>query len=107
MSSTPHVQPIYLTLQQAAAEGYAAYSTLRKYITDGRLPAVKVGSASRSVKVGSRVKVLRADLEALAVAVRPATFEEIEAAAERLAASAPPLNDAQARRLSTIFGGAS
>ncbi|AZT96973.1 MULTISPECIES: helix-turn-helix domain-containing protein [Actinomycetes] len=97
MSSTPHVQPIYLTLQQAAAEGYAAYSTLRKYITDGRLPAVKVGS---------RVKVLRADLEALAVAVRPATFEEIEAAAERLAASAPPLNDAQVRRLSTIFGGA-
>lgn len=98
MSSTPLVQPIYLTLQQAAAEGYAAYSTLRKYITDGRLPAVKVGS---------RVKVLRADLEALAVAVRPATFEEIEAAAERLAASAPPLNDAQVRRLSTIFGGAS
>ncbi|MGP5164896.1 hypothetical protein [Arthrobacter rhombi] len=97
MSSTPHVQPIYLTLQQAAAEGYAAYSTLRKYITDGRLPAVKVGS---------RVKVLRAALEALAVAVRPATFEEIEAAAERLAASAPPLNDAQVRRLSTIFGGA-
>ena len=97
MSSTPHVQPIYLTLQQAAAEGYAAYSTLRKYITDGRLPAVKVGS---------RVKVLRADLEALAVDVRPATFEEIEAAAERLAASAPPLNDAQVRRLSTIFGGA-
>ncbi|HCN39367.1 helix-turn-helix domain-containing protein [Rothia sp. (in: high G+C Gram-positive bacteria)] len=97
MSSTPHVQPIYLTLQQAAAEGYAAYSTLRKYITDGRLPAVKVGS---------RVKVLRADLEALAVALRPATFEEIEAAAERLAASAPPLNDAQVRRLSTIFGGA-
>lgn len=97
MSSTPHIQPIYLTLQQAAAEGYAAYSTLRKYITDGRLPAVKVGS---------RVKVLRADLEALAVAVRPATFEEIEAAAERLAASAPPLNDAQVRRLSTIFGGA-
>ena len=97
MSSTPHVQPIYLTLQQAAAEGYAAYSTLRKYITAGRLPAVKVGS---------RVKVLRADLEALAVAVRPATFEEIEAAAERLAASAPPLNDAQVRRLSTIFGGA-
>lgn len=97
MSSTPHVQPIYLTLQQAAAEGYAAYSTLRKYITDGRLPAVKVGS---------RAKVLRADLEALAVAVRPATFEEIEAAAERLAASAPPLNDAQVRRLSTIFGGA-
>ncbi|MDN5895812.1 MAG: helix-turn-helix domain-containing protein [Nocardioides sp.] len=98
MSSTPHVQPIYLTLQQAAAEGYAAYSTLRKYITDGRLPAVKVGSC---------VKVLRTDLEALAVAVRPATFEDVEAAAERLVASAPPLSDAQVRRLSTIFGGAS
>ncbi|MDO5617256.1 excisionase family DNA-binding protein [Kocuria sp.] len=98
MSSAPHVQPTFLTLQQAAADGYAAYSTLRKYIADGRLPAVKVGS---------RVKVLRTDLDALAVAVRPATFEEIEAAARRLAATAPPLSDAQVRRLSTIFGDAS
>lgn len=97
MSSTRHVQPTFLTLQRAAAEGYAAYSTLRKYIADGRLPAVKVGS---------RVKVLRTDLDALAVAVRPATFEEVEAAAERLVASAPPLSDAQVRRLSSIFGGA-
>ena len=97
MSSTRHVQPTFLTLRQAAAEGYAAYSTLRKYIADGRLPAVKVGS---------RVKVLRTDLDALAVSVRPATFEEVEAAVERLAASAPPLSDAQARRLSTILGGA-
>ncbi|MBV7293210.1 helix-turn-helix domain-containing protein [Corynebacterium sp. TAE3-ERU16] len=98
MSSTRHVQSTFLTLQQAAAEGYSAYSTLRKYIADGRLPAVKVGS---------RVKVLRTDLDALAVTVKRATFDEIEAAAERLAASAPPLSDVQVRRLSTIFGSAS
>ncbi len=71
-----------------------------------RTPHSGSTSLTAAVKVASRVKVLRADLEALAVAVRPATFEEIEAAAERLAASAPPLNDAQVRRLSTIFGGA-
>ncbi|KKO82777.1 excisionase [Corynebacterium xerosis] len=97
MSSTHYVQPTFLTLRQAAAEGYAAYSTLRKYIADGRLPAVKVGS---------RVKVLRSDLDALAVPKRQPTFEELEAAAERLVASAPPLSDAQLRRLRAIFGGA-
>ena len=88
----------YITLQEAVSLGYGAYQTLRKWIADGRLPAVKIGS---------RIKVLRTDLDALAVAVRPATFEDVEAAAERLAASAPPLSDAQVRRLSTIFGGAS
>lgn len=97
MSSTHYVQPTFLTLRQAAAEGYAAYSSLRKYIADGRLPAVKVGS---------RVKVLRSDLDALAVPKRQPTFEELEAAAERLVASAPPLSDTQLRRLRAIFGGA-
>lgn len=88
----------YLTLQEAVSLGYGAYQTLRKWIADGRLPAVKIGS---------RVKVLQTDLDALAVAVKPSTFEDIEAAAERLAASAPPLTDAQVRRLTAIFGGAS
>ena len=88
----------YVTLQEAVSLGYGAYQTLRKWIADGRLPAVKLGS---------RVKVLRADLDALAVEVRPATFEDVEAAAERLATSAPPLTDAQVRRLGAIFGGAS
>ncbi|WP_353081282.1 helix-turn-helix domain-containing protein [Tessaracoccus lapidicaptus] len=88
----------YLTLQEAVSRGYGAYQTLRKWIADGRLPAVKIGS---------RVKVLQSDLDALAVAIKPSTFEDIEASAERLAASAPTLTDAQVRRLTAIFGGAS
>ncbi|WP_260273230.1 helix-turn-helix domain-containing protein [Propionibacterium freudenreichii] len=78
-------------------QGRPTYQTLRRYIAQGKLPAVKVGG---------RIKVLRSDLNALAVPKRQPTFEEVEAAAERLASSAPPLSDAQVRRLSAIFGGA-
>ena len=86
----------YLSLQEAVSLGYGAYQTLRKHIAEGRLPAVKIGS---------RVKVLRTDLDALAVPKRASSFADIEAAAERIAASAPPLTDAQVRRLAAIFGG--
>ena len=44
----------YLSLQEAVGLGFGAYQTLRKYIAEGRLPAVKIGG---------RVKVLRADLD--------------------------------------------
>lgn len=98
MSSTRHIQPTLLTLQQAAAEGYAAYSTLRKYIADGRLPAVKIGS---------RVKVLRTDLDALATPKQPASFESIEDVVQRLVAAAPPLTPEQTRRLRDLLGEAS
>ncbi|WP_398396877.1 helix-turn-helix domain-containing protein [Schaalia sp. JY-X169] len=50
----------YLSLKEASALGFGAYQTLRKYIADGRLPAVKIGS---------RVKVRLADLESLAIPV--------------------------------------
>lgn len=86
----------YITLQEAVTLGYGAYQTLRKYIADGRLPAVKIGS---------RVKVLRTDLDELAVPKRASSFADVEAAAERIAASAPPLTDAQVRRLAAIFSG--
>lgn len=69
----------YLTLQEAVAEGYGAYSTLRSWIAQGKLPASKTGS---------RVKVLRTDLDALA---KPAGGDPVAAAIERLVASAPPL----------------
>ena len=88
----------YLSLQEAVGLGFGAYQTLRKYIAEGRLPAVKIGG---------RVKVLRADLDALAVPKRAAAFEDVEAAVERIAASAPPLTDAQVRRLASLLGGAS
>ena len=54
---------------------------------------------------GGRVKVLRADLDALAVPKQPVSFETVEAAVERIVASAPPLTDAQCRRLAALFGG--
>ena len=50
----------YLTLQEAVSLGYGAYQTLRTYIADGRLPAVRIGR---------RVKVLRSDLDKLPVPI--------------------------------------
>jgi len=89
--------PTRVTTQTRPARSSSkSHQTLRKYIAEGRLPAVKIGS---------RVKVLRTDLDALAVPKRASSFTDIEAAAERLAASAPPLTDAQVRRLAAIFGG--
>ena len=88
----------YLNLTDAVRLGYGAYQTLRRYIADGRLPAIKVGG---------RVKVLRSDLDGLTVPKRPSTFEDVENAVERIVATAPPLTDDQVRRLSALFGGAS
>lgn len=85
----------YLTLQEAVAEGYGAYSTLRSWIAQGKLPAYKTGT---------RVKVLRTDLEALA---RPTGADPIDAAIERLVTTAPPLTPEQTRRLRDLLGEAS
>ncbi|MDH3040469.1 hypothetical protein QEN40_05695 [Gordonia alkanivorans] len=57
-----------------------------------------------AVKIGGRVKVLRADLDALAVPKRANTFEDIESAIRRVVATAPPLTDAQVRHLSSLLG---
>ena len=67
----------YLTLQEAVAEGFGAYSTLRLWIAQGKLPAYKTGK---------RVKVLREDLEALAVPVRA---NPVDHAIDKLVAAAP------------------
>ncbi len=87
----------YLSLQEAATLGYGAYSTLHRWTRDGKLP---------SVKIGGRVKVLRADLDALATPKQPASFESIEDAVQRLVAAAPPLTPEQTRRLRDLLGGA-
>ncbi|EHK85782.1 helix-turn-helix domain-containing protein [Rhodococcus pyridinivorans] len=86
----------YVSLTEAVQLGYGAYQTLRSWISDGTLPAVKIGS---------RVKVLRADLDSLATPVRQSSFEDVESAVERIVASAPPLSDSQVRRLASLFGG--
>ncbi len=87
----------YLSLQEAVTDGYGAYSTLRSWIAKGTLPAVKIGG---------RVKVLRADLDALAVPKQPRP-ETREAAIARVLADAPTPNADQRRRLASILGGAS
>lgn len=71
----------YLNLTDAVGLGFGAYQILRRYIAQGKLPAVKVGG---------RIEVLRSDLDALTVPKQQSTFEEVEATAERLAASASP-----------------
>mgnify|MGYP003585089812 FL=1 len=85
------------SLKEAVALGYGGYSTLRNYIAQGRL---------RAYKIGGLVKVRREDLDALVEPARPEpTFEDVEAAVERIVASAPPLTDEQCRRLAAVFGG--
>lgn len=81
-----------LTLQDAVAEGFGGYSTLRKYISEGYL---------RASKIGGHIKIERADLEALK---RP-TGENIESAMSRISAAAPPLSDQQIHRLARLLGG--
>lgn len=116
MSSTHHVQPTFYTLQEAVAEGYGAYSTLRSWIAQGKLPAYKTGS---------RIKVLRADLDALVTPVKPvggdpvgvaidtrvepvksAGGDPVDVAIDTLVAAAPPLTPEQTRRLCDLLGGA-
>ncbi|MDY6077490.1 helix-turn-helix domain-containing protein [Mobiluncus sp.] len=85
----------YLTLQEAVAEGFGAYSTLRSWIAQGRLPAYKTGN---------RVKVLREDLEALAV---PMGIDPVEPHIKALVDAAPRLSDDQIARLRVALGGGS
>lgn len=83
-----------LTLQEAVAEGYGAYSTLRMWIAQGKLPAYKTGS---------RVKVRREDLDALLVPVGP---DPLDVAIDELVSAAPTLSSEQRSRLASLVGGA-
>ncbi|MGL4831658.1 MAG: helix-turn-helix domain-containing protein [Propionibacteriaceae bacterium] len=93
-TAAPLDGPCYLTLQEAVAEGYGAYSTLRSWIAKGKLPAYKTGS---------RVKVLRTDLDALVI---PAGGDPVNAAIDKVVAAAPSLTTKQTRRLRDLLGGA-
>ena len=83
-----------LTLQEAVAEGYGAYSTLRMWIAQGKLPAYKAGS---------RIKVRREDLDALLTPVGP---DPIDVAIDELVSAAPTLSSEQRSRLASLVGGA-
>ncbi|QCT38778.1 helix-turn-helix domain-containing protein [Arachnia propionica] len=87
--------PRFLTLRKATDRGYAGYSTVRKYIADGSLPACKFGR---------RVRLLESDLEALLTSTRTSS---VDAANQKLVATAPPLTPEQTRRLRDLLGEAS
>ncbi|XBH22254.1 helix-turn-helix domain-containing protein [Jonesiaceae bacterium BS-20] len=85
----------FLSLREAVDLGYAGYSTLRKYITDGRLPAHRLGR---------RIRLRQSDLDAL---LAPPRISQVDAAIERLVSAAPPLSAEQTRRLRHLLGDAS
>lgn len=62
LNSTSADSPHYISLQEASDLGYGSYQTLRNYIAAGKLSAVKIGG---------RVKVSYANLDALAVPIAP------------------------------------
>lgn len=98
----PTAPTTYISLQEGVARGYAAESTLRAWIRDGRLPAVKIGG---------RVKVTVEDLDALALSKTPQKAArsggEVDAAVARVVAAAPRLTNTQRERLAIILGGGS
>jgi len=101
MSTTtirPDVEPL-LDLKEAVELGYGASSTLRLYIRQGKLKALKVGG---------KTKIRVSDLEAMATPHPTAPPESVEQWAQRVAATAPPMTDEQAAKIVAILrGGAS
>lgn len=87
----------FVTLQEAVRLGYGAYSTLRLWISQDRLPAVKIGG---------RVKVLRSDLDALARPKGSGEPDGVDEAIARIVNQAPALSPTQLDRLRGILGGA-
>ncbi len=89
----------WLTLAEVSELGYGSRWTLRQRIKRGELAASKIGSM---------IKVRREDLAAMVVPIQPEqpAFEDVESAIETIVASAPPLTDAQCRKLASLFGGA-
>lgn len=90
----PLGDPSYYLREAAEKSCYPAYSTLRKYIREGRLPAEK--------DARGWVRVRKADLDALSTPVGGSSFDCVEAAIERIIDAAPPLTDEQREELAAI-----
>jgi excisionase family DNA binding protein len=88
-----------LTLSDAAKRGLGGYSTLRKKIASGELPAERVGR---------RYLIDESDLAALVTPVvgRPTERASINTAIDRIVATAPRLSREQRDRLASLLGGA-
>ena len=98
MPATTLAPPIRRSLNEAVERGYGGYSTLRKKIASGELPAERVGR---------RYLILESDLEALVAPVvgRPTEHASVSAAIDRIVASAPRLSNEQRERLANLLGG--
>lgn len=95
--ASDNIDAAYLNIHEAVALGYGAESTLRRWIRLGRLPAVKIGG---------RVKIRPADLEALArPVVCDSAHDDLDAAIDRLVAEAPALSASQIRELQSVLTG--
>lgn len=81
-----------LSLREASQLGYGGYSTLRKRIADGHLPAQRLGN---------RIRVRRDDLDALLNNDNPVA---VDAVITRIIHAAPRLTAEQTRRLRDLLG---
>lgn len=99
MGAVQELEPLtkqYVDLQEASQLGYGSYQTLRLWINEGRLPAYTLGNR--------RVKIRVSDLEAMLVPKAPShTDQVINAAVQRIVASAPRLSNEQRTRLRAIL----
>lgn len=88
----------WFTLREAAAEDkHPAHSTLRKYIAEGKLSAIK--------DARGHIQLRESDLAALTRPIGRPRFDHIEAAIERIVDAAPPLTDEQREHLAAIVSG--
>lgn len=96
-TDTQSTSPARLTLTTAVERGYGGYSTLRKRIASGELPAERVGN---------RYLVRESDLEEMVAPVtgRPTERASLNTAIDRVVASAPRLSHEQRDRLASILG---
>lgn len=90
--------PARLTLTTAVERGFGGYSTLRRRIASGELPAERVGR---------RYLIRESDLEDMVapVAGRPTERASLNTAIDRIVASAPRLSHEQRDRLASVLGG--
>ncbi|AOT04723.1 helix-turn-helix domain-containing protein [Arthrobacter sp. U41] len=98
MSAVASITTPYIAIQAAAERSGFSVITLRRYIRDGRLPAVKIGG---------KVFVTEANLDAsIAPHVIVPKTEDLKAWAERMAAAAPPLRPEQRDLIVSTFASA-
>ncbi|WP_404464726.1 helix-turn-helix domain-containing protein [Micrococcus antarcticus] len=91
-SSEPEV-----SIAQAAELLGIGYSTARRWVQEGRLPARRLGKRVARIRL--------ADIQSmLDTTERP--VDPVDAHIDALVAAAPPLSDSQIRRLQSLLGGA-